>query len=146
MEIDVPGGEVLVAGTPQAGDRRTERRYRLEMPLRVQWRASTGEVKQTQGVVQDISRSGISFLAPEGFQADQPFEVELVLPDEITHCGDIGVRLPAQPVRQARLNGTATSEVFKVGVAARLNPPAGSPSTLPAPASGKTKNQGSRGK
>lgn len=146
MEIDLSGDGVFVSGAIQGGDRRTERRYRLEMPLRVEWREPNGEVKQTQGVVQDISKSGISFLAPEGFHTDRPFEVELVLPDEITHHGDVGIRLGAMPVRQARLNGPGANEGGKVDVGARLNPVEESPLTQPALTSGKTEDQRTRGK
>ena len=146
MEMDLSSEDILIAGPGREADRRTERRYRLEMPLRVVWRELSGEVKQTQGVVQDISKSGISFIAPEGFNVDRPFEVELVLPDEITHCGDLGVRLAASPVRQATLNGTGTSEGLPVGVGARLNPVDERLSTPAAPPSGKIRRQPSRGK
>jgi phosphoribosyl 1,2-cyclic phosphodiesterase len=138
LEIDLSSGEILGVRTLQGADRRTERRYRLEMPLRMEWRGSTGEVKQTQGLTQDISRSGISFLAPEQFQADQPFEVELVLPDEITHCGDRGIRFAAMPVRRGRMNGPASHEELKVGVGARLSPVEESSAAQPVPPSGKT--------
>jgi len=146
MEIDLSSEDILIAGPAQGTDRRTERRYHVEMPLRVVWRESSGEVKQTQGLVQDISKSGISFLAPEGFHADRPFEVELVLPDDLTHRGNLGVRLAATAVRQAQLNGTAASEGHPVGVGARLNPIDKSQSTQPALPSGKIKRQRSRGK
>lgn len=146
MEIDLSTEDIVIAGPAQGADRRTERRYRLEMPLRVAWRGPSGEVKQSQGLVQDISKSGISFVAPEGFFADRPFEVEFVLPDEITHRGDLGVRLAATAVRQARLNGTATSEGLQVGVGARLDPVDESRSIPPARPSGKIKRQRSRGK
>jgi hypothetical protein len=139
LEIDLASGEVLGVGTLQGADRRTEQRYRLEMPLRVEWRDPTGEVKQIQGRVQDISRSGISFLAPEEFQADQPFEVELVLPDDITHRGDLDIRFGAMPVRRGRTNGSASYEELKVDVGARLNPVEKSSSAQPPPPSGKTK-------
>jgi len=146
MEIDLSGEDILIAGPVQGADRRTERRYRLEMPMRVVMRQGSGEVKQIQGLVQDISKSGISFIAPEGFHADRPFEVELVLPDEITHRGDLGVRLAASPVRQARLNEIATSEGLKVGVGARLNPVDMSHSTRRVLPSRKIKRHRSRGK
>jgi phosphoribosyl 1,2-cyclic phosphodiesterase len=130
LELDLSTGEVLSWGSAQGADRRTERRYRLEMPLRVEWREPTGEVKKTQGLAQDISSSGISFLAPQEFQADRPFEVELVLPDEITHRGDVGIRFSALPVRRGRRNESVTTEELEVG--ARLNPAKKSPSAQPA--------------
>lgn len=138
MEMYLPAGELFGARALGGQERRTERRYRFELPVRVKWREATGETKQAEGVGQDISSSGIYFLAPQQIQEEEPVELELVLPDEITHRGELGVRFTASPVRQSHMDGSLSSEKPHVGVAARLKPVEKNSPPLPAQPSSKS--------
>jgi len=139
LEINLPGGEILGAPSLEGQERRTERRYHFELPVHVEWREATGETKQTEGLAQDISSSGIYFLAPQKIQGNQPVELELVLPDEITHRGELGIRFAATPVRQKQMNGSAGSVKRRVGVGARLKPAEKSSAASPGQPSGSPK-------
>lgn len=120
LEIDLPKGIITRVNLPTGTDRRREHRYQLELPLRLGWQGHGGETMEAQGVVQDLSKSGIYFIAPGEMRTDQPVDVEMVLPDEITHRGDVAFRYVAQPVRQERINGAADIRTPSLGVAARL--------------------------
>jgi hypothetical protein len=71
-------------------------------------------------MAQDMSRSGIYFVVPSEVSADQPLELEVVIPDDITHRGDMTFRFVAEPVRQEEMNGALGIHQPAVGVAARL--------------------------
>jgi phosphoribosyl 1,2-cyclic phosphodiesterase len=123
LTIDLPSGEMQEAGLLEGADRRTERRYHLELPVRLEWHEPSGVRKEVRGFAQDISRSGIYFVAPEEIRAEQPLELELVLPDEVTHRGDLSLHFKVEPVRQERVDGSAGWPGPSVGVGARLNYP-----------------------
>lgn len=124
MEINLPGGEVSCAALTPGSERRLERRYHLELPVRLGWRSPKGDTKQSNGLAQDISRSGIYFIAPREVNPDEAIEVEIVLPDEITHHGDVSFRFVAQALRHEQVNGVLGSHTTGLGVAARLAVPA----------------------
>ena len=69
-------------------ERRVDRRYHVELPLRVTWRDPDGKSCEADGLARDISRTGIFFVVPTRFSANEPVQLELVLPDEITHRGE----------------------------------------------------------
>ena len=121
LEINLPAGEMAHASMREGSDRRLERRYNLELPIRMEWREPTGEPKQAEGVAKDISRSGIYFIAPFEIQAHEPLQLELVLPDEITHQGDLSIQFVARPMRQERVNGGVKEPIAGVGIAAKLD-------------------------
>jgi phosphoribosyl 1,2-cyclic phosphodiesterase len=123
LTIDLSSGDVRDASLGEGADRRTEPRFHVELPVRVGWREANGEQREVRGFSQDISRSGIYFIAPEEIHPDQPLELELVLPDEITQRGDVRIQLVAEPVRQKRANGSAGKPTLGVGIGARLNRP-----------------------
>jgi hypothetical protein len=127
LSIDLLTGELTGPGREEGHDRRVDRRYHLELPVRLEWNDSTGKAKQIQGVAKDISKSGIYLLLPVEINPDQPFGVELVLPDEITHRGDLGVRFTAKPVRQEPGKVLAGAQELGVGVGARLHVPPENP-------------------
>ncbi len=121
MAIDLPGGELLNVPFLEGAERRTEHRYQLQVPVRVEWREG-GKPRETEGFARDVSRSGIYFVVPEKIDSQNPVDLKLVLPDEITHRGDVGFRFSVEPLRQESVNGMAIGEQPpKTGVAAKLN-------------------------
>ena len=99
-------GEVTGGSRLLGAGLRAERRYRMEVPLRMIWKNEAGEARETHSVAQDISQSGIYFIAPDDFCLGQSVELELLIPDAITHRGDLHIRLNATPVRYERLEDT----------------------------------------
>ncbi len=124
LAIDLPGGELLNVPFLEGADQRTERRYQLQVPVRVQWQEGSGKPREAEGFARDVSRSGVYFIVPEKIESQKPVDLELVLPDEITHRGDVGFRFRVQPLRQESVNGMAVGEQPpKTGVAAKLASP-----------------------
>ncbi|PYV07951.1 MAG: hypothetical protein DMG23_14860 [Acidobacteria bacterium] len=128
LEIELPAGSMTGASVTEASNRRRERRYQLMLPLRVGWREPSGQTQEAQGVAQDLSRSGIYFVVPDEVRADQPLELEIIIPDDITHRGEMALRFVAQPLRTARLTEVHGVPKPTLGVAARLIPQEGSTS------------------
>jgi hypothetical protein len=104
-------------------ERRREYRYHLELPVRLEWRDETGRAQEAQGVVQDISKSGVYLIVPEEVKTDAPLEVELQFPDEIARFGNMGARFVAKAVRSQQVAGSANGRDSAVGVGARLDIP-----------------------
>jgi phosphoribosyl 1,2-cyclic phosphodiesterase len=127
-EIKLPQGVMTSAEVAEASNRRRERRYLLELPVRVGWRDSNGHTLEAQGVAQDVSRSGIYFVVPGEVSVERPLELELLIPDDITHRGEMTFRFIAQPVRQDLLDGASGIPRPTLGVAARLIHQEGDPS------------------
>jgi len=139
LMIDLPSADILSSPGLEGEERRADRRYRFELPVRVAWRDSTGETRKAEGVAQDISSSGIYFIVPQEIKGERQIELELVLPDEITHRGELGIRFAAQPVRQVQTNGPGAGEEPRVGVHARLTPTGKDTPVLPVQPSDKPK-------
>ncbi len=136
LEFDLASGEVRGVRPPKAGERRVDRRYQIELPVRVGWLKANGEVQHTEGLTRDISKSGICFVIPSQIDAHSPLEVDVLIPAGVTHAEDLQVHLRAKPVRQENLNGTEGSSATPgVGVAARVESsgenPASALETLP---------------
>ena len=74
-------------------------------------------------MTQDLSKSGIYFIAPDDLSLNQKLEMELVIPDEITHHGDLCIPLDAVPVRHERLENSPEEQKPRLGVGARLDLP-----------------------
>ena len=120
MTLELPAGALRFAGPVDASDRRRERRYQLELPVRLAWKDPEGKTLEAQGIAQDLSSSGVSFVAPPDVRTDQPLLMEVILPDEITHRGDVSFRFVARPLRREMLNGALGSYEPRLGVAARI--------------------------
>ncbi len=121
--IELPEGKLLNTAMPEGSLRRAEPRYRLEVPVRLEWREKYGQVRKALGYARDISRSGIYFVSPEKIVSDKPVNLELVIPDEITHRGDVELRYRVHPLRQRPVEGDYLGERKPgVGVAGRLDP------------------------
>ncbi|MBZ5565011.1 MAG: PilZ domain-containing protein, partial [Acidobacteriia bacterium] len=122
LAINLPEGVVQSVRSAKGSDRRRHVRYQVELPVRVSWQRADGQKKGVQGFTRNISRSGIYFVAPAQLQSDGPLELDVILPDDITHRGDTSYRFVAQPLRRQRLNGTAGIPPPAVGVGALLTP------------------------
>ena len=97
----------------------------MELPVRLIWKDPRGETKEAAGVVQDISSSGIYFVGPDDLRLAPNIELELLIPHEITHHGDLRVRLHATAVRYESLEGTTAEGQPRLGVGARMDTPIG---------------------
>jgi phosphoribosyl 1,2-cyclic phosphodiesterase len=120
MEMELPAGSVKLTGPVEGTDRRHERRYPMQLPVRVAWQDPNGRPVEAQGVTEDLSKSGIYFISSSDLATDQALEIEVVLPDEITHSGELAVRFQARPLRQETLNGQMGSFDSRLGVAAKI--------------------------
>jgi phosphoribosyl 1,2-cyclic phosphodiesterase len=120
-EIRLPKGELLKAWPTASTERRRERRYRLEVPVRLIWQTPDGHSQVGRGICQDISRSGMFLLAPVELDVRQPIAIELVLPNEITHRGEVAIRFRAETLRSILQDGLELTEGSTVGVAAHLS-------------------------
>ena len=117
MEIFLPQQEVVREYKPSQP--RQGKRFQVQVPIRVTWPSKEGPLVHAEGVARDISRSGIYFLIPHDLRLDQPIEVEMVIPNEITGQGNLAFRFLAQPLRQELVNNAGEGESLHVGVAAR---------------------------
>lgn len=120
MEIELPSGVVTSAGVIGSVNRRQETRYHLETPVQVGWQDSQGKPQQVSGSSQNISKSGIYFLINQDVPANQPLDIELRIPDDITHHGDLTLHFLAQPMRNEAVNGVPANPGQTVGVGARV--------------------------
>ncbi len=122
MEFELPGGLVEHAKFTEGFDRRSDRRYHIQMPLRLAIRTLDGKSSHAEGFSQDISRTGIYFVTPAEVEPDKSVELEVVVPKEITHGEDMVFRFIAKPIRVDRLNGSSPYREPVKGVAARREP------------------------
>ncbi len=120
LEIMLPRGGVLQADVTAASNRRRETRYQLELPLRMSWQDESGENRKAAGMARDMSKSGIYFVAPVEVPTTQDLQLQVVIPDEITHRGDLTLPFIAQPIRREQLNGVLGTHRPCLGVGARL--------------------------
>jgi phosphoribosyl 1,2-cyclic phosphodiesterase len=120
LTISLPDGAVTHAMQTGGSGRRVDRRYHVELPLRVTWRDPEGKPCATDGMAKDISRSGIFFVVPTIIRAEEPVNLELVLPDEITHHGEQRIRFVARPLRQEKVGDPLRENGSGVAVAATL--------------------------
>jgi phosphoribosyl 1,2-cyclic phosphodiesterase len=123
IEFHLNTGEVNPGSSSTGIGLRSEPRYRVELPLRLTWRGPDGKSKEARGVTQDLSKSGIYFIAPDDLSLGQKLGMELVIPDEITHHGDLCIPLDAVPVRHESLESSPEEEKPRLGVGARLDLP-----------------------
>jgi phosphoribosyl 1,2-cyclic phosphodiesterase len=129
MEIFAPEDDLRQAHVGRATERRRDRRYPVELPVRLSWLADGGSAVEAEAISRDVSRSGIRVVSAAPIPADRPLALELVLPDEITHRGEIAFRFVAQPVRREQANGNLDAPGFRMGLAARLYLPEESPAS-----------------
>jgi phosphoribosyl 1,2-cyclic phosphodiesterase len=123
LEIDLPEGEFLRNNLVEASERRVDRRYQIELPLRIAWKGYDGVTQQAPGLIRDLSKSGMLFIAPAEVRPDVPMNVEMVLPDELTHRGDVTFSYLAKPLRSQLVNGSIGKHTKAQAVAAKLEFP-----------------------
>jgi hypothetical protein len=123
LEFVLPQGDVRQAEFAEGRDRRRDRRYRLQLPMRLALRGPGGERVKAEGFARDVSRSGIYFVTPSEVWPDEPMGLEVVLPDEITHRGEVALPFVAEPLRLERLDGALDYSGPVQGVAAHLVAP-----------------------
>ena len=131
LTISLPDGAIFHAMQLGGSERRVERRYHVELPVRVTWQDLEGNPCEADGLAKDISRSGILFVIPTVIRADEPVQLELVLPDEITHRGELRIGFEARPVRQEKVCNPLVESIPSVAVAAARD--VTSPPDLPLP-------------
>jgi phosphoribosyl 1,2-cyclic phosphodiesterase len=117
MEIFLPGLEVVHDYKPSQP--RLEHRYQLQIPVKVSWTNRDGTSARADGMARDVSKSGIYFVVPNDIRTEEPLEIEVVVPDEITGKGNLTFRFLAQAVRQEPVEGWEGADTKGVGVAAR---------------------------
>jgi len=132
LMISLPDCTVSNSMKVGGGDRRVEHRYHLELPVRVLWRDQKGNAREAEGLAKDISRTGIYFVVPTDIHAEEPMQVDLLLPDAITHQGELRIRLVARAVRTGKVDDPLGTGPPSVGVGAALNLVAGESPVLPA--------------
>jgi hypothetical protein len=137
LEIELPEGEFRRTGLVEASERRVDKRYQIELPLRIAWEGYDGERQESPGIIRDISKSGIQFIAPAEVRADQPMELEMVLPDELTHRGDVTFSYVANPLRSRQATGSVGKFAKAQAVAATLEIPSRPGRTHKAKAAGR---------
>lgn len=101
-------------------ERRIARRYHIELPVRLTWVGTDGQVHSASGVTKNISKTGIFFIAPHDLNLDSLMDMKVILPDEITHCGDRQFGYSVRPVRHEDGNGFLGAHIPSYGVGARL--------------------------
>jgi phosphoribosyl 1,2-cyclic phosphodiesterase len=124
MEMELPGGLIEQTRFAEGFERRRDRRYHIQMPVRLRVPTRQGEVERAEGQTQDLSKTGVYFITPAEIRPDDPVELEVVVPDELTHHGDLAFRFVAEPIRVERLNGGGGYHEPVQGVAARRVPTA----------------------
>jgi phosphoribosyl 1,2-cyclic phosphodiesterase len=126
MEILLPSREIL-GEQVKPPERRRSRRYQIELPIKVRWTEPDGSQHQVQARSTDISATGMHFVAPSHIPTNQPLELDVVLPDEITHRGNMSFRYIAQPVRREQANYDLHKPGSGLGLATTLSLPEEAP-------------------
>jgi hypothetical protein len=101
-------------------ERRANKRYHVELPVHVAWRDGDEKIHTADGLARNISLSGIFFVIPQAIESKHPVEIDLILPDEITHRGEIRVKFTARIIRQEIVGDGLRPETRGVAVAAAL--------------------------
>jgi hypothetical protein len=71
-------------------ERRRARRYDLHLPITIRWDKGA-ERREAITVSQDVSSNGTLFALSEGIPEGTVVELEMTLPDQITHAGPLRV-------------------------------------------------------
>ncbi len=122
LEMEVTEGAHPRNRPPASLERRGERRYHVELPVKLAWKSPDGGIFQYEGTSKDISASGIQITAPLDAPENGPLEVEMILPDEITHQGDVAVHFTAMPLRREFTNEAAGDPSRALRISARRSP------------------------
>jgi hypothetical protein len=96
-----------------ATERRSSRRFSLNLPLKVRAPGETTPAEQ-RAETRDVSFRGLYFFIEGRYETGMSIEFILTLPKEITLAGDVHIRCFGQVVRVEPQNGHR-------GVAARID-------------------------
>jgi hypothetical protein len=117
LEILLPQGEVI--RDHEHSIPRRERRYRVELPVRVSWETGNGHPGQAEGLVLSVSKSGVYFVVPRGIPVKDQFKLEIVIPSEIAGHSQILAQFDVQPVRTREVGRPLAGETTSLGIVAR---------------------------
>lgn len=134
LELTLPQGEIN--REYEAAIPRKEHRYPVELPMRVAWGENGGSEGKAEGLLLNVSKSAVYFLAPENVPSDKPLDVYVSVPSEITGQEPSVTHLVAQPMRQHSVNRALAGKGPCTGIVARrLDGPEtpGRQSSLPIP-------------
>jgi PilZ domain len=73
------------------GERRSARRFRMQLPLSIRWAEGTA-TGEALSVSKDVSSRGLSFLLPKAIGSGALVEIVMTLPHEVTLAGPVRVR------------------------------------------------------
>lgn len=80
------------------GERRSARRFRMQLPLSIRWANGTTS-GEALSVSKDVSSRGLSFLLPKEIASGAMVEVVMTLPHEVTLAGPVRVRCLGRVLR-----------------------------------------------
>lgn len=100
LEIELPQAEMRTRYRGTDSDLRRDARYKMELPLRVTWNCVTGQKHEAHGIALDMCKSGIRFLVSNSVPMKESVELEVTLPGEITHSGDLIMKFIAELWRE----------------------------------------------
>ena len=94
-------------------ERRSRKRYPLKLPVSVRPSgvSAAGEILTE---CRDVSSQGVYFFLDEPLRSDEPLEIMLTLPSEITRGDPVRVRC------EVRIQRTETMAKGRVGIAAKI--------------------------
>lgn len=122
--LDLPQGSEKHEFEVGAIERRREPRLPTSLPLLVSWVKPDGVRIQAHAWTQNVSASGVYFIAPSQARTDQPLELSVVLPDGISRQDAMPLHFIARTVRQESVRHTNGSANGTLGVGAQLISPA----------------------
>lgn len=88
-----------------AGERRSARRFRMQLPLSIRWSegSTAGEALSTS---RDVSSRGLSFLLARPIESGSLVEIVMTLPHEVTLAGPVRVRCLGRVLHSRAHEGT----------------------------------------
>ena len=120
LTIDLSMDSAKLAMSALEEERRTEHRYILKIPAELEWSNAEGKNEKSMGLVRDVSRNGLYFLAPREVGLDKTITVSAVLPAEITHSKELTFRYSVEPKRRDLLPGSLGPYPRCQGIGGRL--------------------------
>lgn len=95
-------------------DRRTARRFRMKLPITLEWTTGSGQGR-VHGETSEVSSRGIHFLSEKDVDNGTRVEFQMTLPHEVTLAGPVRVRCLGRVVR------TEAREEKKIGVSVAID-------------------------
>ncbi len=89
-------------------------RFPVEFPVKVQWKAGPGKVRQIQGKITTMSGNGVFMRLPSQLRPNTRVTLTVSLPTEIT-------KIPLKLRCQARVVGQKEGDAFPFGIGAVID-------------------------